>query len=204
MGISGRGVGLVWVVALVPSVLLWVGAGAMSVGAGFEHVVYGGMACRGTASMPGAAAACYSLAMLAAIAGLTIAMVPFDWVLEGVRDVGRASRVVSGVGTVISGVGSVAVVSRFGPRDQHGRDPIAGGVWLMVVVAGIIAAVTVVCCLSLWRARGVDVRTSGVWVIAGLGVLVCGVVLGEIGGHWWVDGNALVKVCWYGLGTRWG
>lgn len=193
-----------WVVALVPSMLLWVGAGAISVGAGFEHAVYGGMACRGTASVPGAAAAWYSVGLVAAIVGLTVAMVPFGWVLSGAGEVGRGPRFVGGAVTVLAVVASVVVVGLFGPRDQHGRGTIAGGLWPMVLVAAVIGAVTVVCCLSLWRARGADVRTSGVWVVAGLGVLVCGVVLGEIGGHWWVDGNALVKVCWYGLGTRWG
>lgn len=186
-----------WTLALVPAVLVCLGMVATVVGAGFEHEGYAGMGCGDTRAMPGSAAAFYTLALVAGIAALTLALVPGAGIHRRQRPE-RIRRIVGGTAMVVAVVVTAVIGSLYGPRDQHGRDPIAGPVWTVSLLAAFIPAVTIVCGLSLWSTRGTGLRRGWLWGMGGFGALVSVVVLGAIGHYWWLNPHALEEICWYG------
>lgn len=170
---------------------------AMSLGAAFEHNVYRGMGCSDTTPVPVSAAAFNSLALCAGIGALTIVMMSATRIGHRQRS-GRAHQVVSCWATVVAIVVTVVAGCLYGPRDQHGRDPIAGPAWAMSLIAALIIAVALRCSLSVWRARGTTARRGGPWVMTGFAVAAAAMVLAAIGYRWWLDPHALKKICWYG------
>ncbi|MFE3192409.1 hypothetical protein ACFXHA_25595 [Nocardia sp. NPDC059240] len=181
---------------LAPAAALALGFAATAVAAATEHAVYSGMRCDGARSVPGTAAAFYTLGVACGIVALTVALWPRSHIDAGPMGAVRAR--VGGWLTVGVAVVTVVAGSCAGPRDQHGRDPIAGPWWLVELVVSMIVASTMLGCVQLWRSRGQAGSRLGLLATTTLGVLISASTLGALTYHDWFAAHALHKVCWYG------